>query len=216
MGISTTLAEQQKSLKKLHSVKRIGRSKLESASLFCLRDSDSFKTTWSDNLSRLSIEFSFDTEIFTSGVYHRTFRNHARRALRQPRRPRQRALGVRGVLLLGDDENGKDKLVNRIHEKHLLQCGAEDIASCRQLRFKACYHQTLTLIRAIRDCSSSRLHEFDDSDQTLLLKYSLGSPPDTTEEILVLGAMKSVWRKAAAMPQVICEIPQLSSMPSPQ
>lgn len=55
----------------------------DSASLCVLRDSASFSSRWSDNLSKLSLRFEFDKELFASSVYDRVFRKTVRNSFQQ-------------------------------------------------------------------------------------------------------------------------------------
>ncbi|KAH7073815.1 hypothetical protein BKA63DRAFT_604128 [Paraphoma chrysanthemicola] len=78
-----TLAEQRQLLERPRSRTVLQRVKDDSASLLVHRDSASFTTQSSDNLSRLSLVFTFDQEIFSSGVYHRVFRGTLKKGLRR-------------------------------------------------------------------------------------------------------------------------------------
>jgi hypothetical protein len=56
----------------------------DSASLMVHRDTTSIATQITDRLSKLSVAFSFDREVFTSNVYARFFRGLTKRVLRHP------------------------------------------------------------------------------------------------------------------------------------
>jgi len=52
----------------------------DSVSLVVHYEPDSRRTSFTDNLSRLSVKFGFDNVLLGSGVYSRTWRNHIRLA----------------------------------------------------------------------------------------------------------------------------------------
>ncbi|KAH7089620.1 hypothetical protein FB567DRAFT_590429 [Paraphoma chrysanthemicola] len=78
-----TLAEQRQLLERPRSRTVLQRVKDDSASLLVQRDSASFMTHLSDNLSKISLVFTFDQEIFSSDVYHRVFRGTFKKGLRR-------------------------------------------------------------------------------------------------------------------------------------
>jgi hypothetical protein len=55
---------------------------IDTASLFVHRDTDSLITRVTDNLSKLSIKFEFDSKLFVSKVYERAFRSSVKKSLR--------------------------------------------------------------------------------------------------------------------------------------
>jgi hypothetical protein len=61
--------------------------KIDSASLFVHRDSSSFISRWSDNLSKFSVRFDFDRELFVTSVYEKVFRSSVKDSLRQKHSP---------------------------------------------------------------------------------------------------------------------------------
>jgi hypothetical protein len=77
------MAEQSRLLEKPRTRRVLQRVKVDSASLFVHRDSSSFKSKMTDNLSKMSVVFDFDPEVFSSGVYHRVFRGSLKHRLRQ-------------------------------------------------------------------------------------------------------------------------------------
>lgn len=79
----------QKQLLERPRTRRILRSaKTDSESLFVHQDTTSFKSRFTDNLSKMSIVFDFDPAVFSSEVYHRVFRgslkDHLRKKPQQP------------------------------------------------------------------------------------------------------------------------------------
>lgn len=76
-----TTSEQKTLLRDSKTRKVIGRVELDSASLFVHRDSSSFISRWSDNLSKFSIRFDFDRELFVTKVYEKVFRGSVKDSL---------------------------------------------------------------------------------------------------------------------------------------
>jgi hypothetical protein len=74
---------QKQLLEKPKTRKVLQRVKADSASLFVHRDTASFKSKMTDNLSKMSLIFEFDSEVFYSQVYHRVFRGSLKTRLRQ-------------------------------------------------------------------------------------------------------------------------------------
>lgn len=76
----------------------------DSASLLVLRDSSSFRSSYTDTLSKLSIVFAFDAQILASRIYHRAFQSNLTFALKAWRKRRD------GMIL--SDESGSNELVH--------------------------------------------------------------------------------------------------------
>lgn len=68
-------------LEKSSSRKAIQRVKDDSSSLYVHRGSTSLRSTCTDKLSKISREFQFDRELFTSRVYERAVRSSLKRTL---------------------------------------------------------------------------------------------------------------------------------------
>jgi hypothetical protein len=66
---------------------------LDSASLFVHRDSSSFISRWSDSLSKLSIRFEFDRELFVTKVYERWLRSTVKDSLQRRQESLQQGNG---------------------------------------------------------------------------------------------------------------------------
>jgi len=96
-------------------------------SLYVHRDSASLTSRITDNMSKISRIFDFDSDIFSSGVYERAFRGSVRDLLKR----RQQTLrshppipsipestmtvkSLHNICLLGPDQIGMDLLVNTI------------------------------------------------------------------------------------------------------
>jgi hypothetical protein len=113
---SNTLSEQNRQLVTTKARKVLKRAQADSVSLFVQRDTASFTSKMTDNLSKISRVFEFDRDVFSTSVYERAFRGSVKQALKQPRdlnppvpRPRYNR-----IHLLGDDESAKDLVVSAI------------------------------------------------------------------------------------------------------
>lgn len=85
--ISTTLAEQKQLLEKPNARKVLARPKADSVLMMVQRDSAFFVSRWTDNLSKLSRAFRFDTEVLYSRVYERVFLSSLKQLVRPQRSP---------------------------------------------------------------------------------------------------------------------------------
>ena len=164
--------------------------------MFGLRDSNSIFSKKSDTFSNFSVIFDFDAEVLSSTVYQRVVRSSLKKAWKQPHRSQPKRFETERVLLLGDDEQVKDSLVNTIHDTYLQQCAAEDIATCRLLRLRACLEHTKKLIQTHHrhDCPLGL--KFRAHEQNILMECSLDSDTASSVEEQVLDAMADTWRKA--------------------
>ncbi|KAF2826219.1 hypothetical protein CC86DRAFT_455781 [Ophiobolus disseminans] len=79
----TSLSEQRKLLEEPKSRKAIDRVKADSVSLLVHWDSASFVSNGTDNMSKLSHVFDFDTEILATSVYERVLRNSLKQSIRR-------------------------------------------------------------------------------------------------------------------------------------
>ena len=80
---SKTLSAQQRYLETSKNRKVLHRAKADSVSLYVHRDSASLTSKMTDNLSKISRVFEFDSNIFSTGVYERAFRGSVRDLLRR-------------------------------------------------------------------------------------------------------------------------------------
>lgn len=77
------VSAQQQLLARPESRKTLRRAKIASASLLSQRDTaSSVRTSWTDNLSKMSLVFDFDNDVFSSGVYTRVFRELSKYRIR--------------------------------------------------------------------------------------------------------------------------------------
>ena len=92
------MAEQKEILESDRSRNIINQIKDDTSSLFCLRDSMSFRTSLTsptERFSMLSREFDFDAEIIQSKVYNKQMKSFMRRAIRGSKRAMTGAAGLR-------------------------------------------------------------------------------------------------------------------------
>lgn len=113
---SNTLFEQQQHLETTKTRKVLKRAQADSVSLCAQRDTASFASKMTDNLSKISRVFEFDQKVFSTRVYERAFRGSVKQALRK-----QQALPLSGrhprhdcIYLLGDSEIGKNVVINAL------------------------------------------------------------------------------------------------------
>ena len=79
---SISIAEQGKVLTKSSTRKAIESIRKDSESLIVHRDRDSLLTRYTDNLSKLSMVFGFDGDLFASKVYQSVIRNRLKNTIR--------------------------------------------------------------------------------------------------------------------------------------
>lgn len=80
---SKILSEQKSLLENSNTRKVFTRAQIDSASLYVNRDSASFVSRFTDNLSKLSVVFNFDSELFSSRIYQQALRGSVKEALRR-------------------------------------------------------------------------------------------------------------------------------------
>ncbi|KAL2867253.1 G-protein alpha subunit-domain-containing protein [Aspergillus lucknowensis] len=120
-----TSAEQKALLERSSSQKILRQTNLDSASLMVQYDTDSFASRLTDTLSRLSLKFSFDRDLFTSDVYGRFFRELTKRhpdgsQTRVPAAERETVVDdepeqpERSVLFIGSEYSGIDATLQKV------------------------------------------------------------------------------------------------------
>jgi hypothetical protein len=130
---SKTLSAQQRYLETSKNRKVLHRAKADSVSLYVHRDSASLTSKMTDNLSKISRVFEFDSDVFSTGVYERAFRGSVKDLLkRRPQILKTDSLaalktdptfmnnGLRRIRILGQDQIGKESLVNKIESADLI------------------------------------------------------------------------------------------------
>ncbi|KAH7392969.1 hypothetical protein BKA66DRAFT_567694 [Pyrenochaeta sp. MPI-SDFR-AT-0127] len=99
-----TISEQQGLLEKPKTRSALQRARADSLSLFVHRDTESLRSQVTDNLSKMSLVFDFDPEIFSSSPYHRVFRGSLKHFLRQ-QQPQQQEQSLQEKRSKVDDRN---------------------------------------------------------------------------------------------------------------
>ena len=131
---SKTLSAQQRYLETSKNRKVLHRAKADSVSLYVHRDSASLTSKMTDNLSKISRVFEFDSNIFSTGVYERAFRGSVRDLLRRRQQtmtaqssttPNTESMstsnGLKKIRILGQDHTGEGLLVNCIQAAHHIE-----------------------------------------------------------------------------------------------
>jgi hypothetical protein len=199
---SKTLAAQQRYLKTNKNRKVLDRAKTDSVSLYVHRDSASLTSKVTDNLSKISRVFEFDSNIFSTGVYERAFRGSVRELLRRPQQtiiaqpstaPKAESVstsnGLRKIRILGEDHTGKGLLASCIEPSHLID------REQYQLYISKFQELCIDLVFAI---VKDRSDVCNDEDVWILTSYAVLEP--YSSQISVRGdALKScarIMRKA--------------------
>lgn len=176
------------------------------------RDGDSISTQTTDGLSKLSIAFSFDQEVFNSSVYERYFRGFAKKVLRNPqkhdkasREQSQTNPSVsqntknyeNKVLLFGYDDTQTDEFLSQIFtSKH-----AAYIDISLNLKRAAVYRYLIINVKRLiigLKASGFRLClEINLSYCAFLLGYVDNLDPAEPLDARVGEAIKSFWRDPA-------------------
>lgn len=119
-------------------------------SLLVHRDSSSFVSRWTDNLSKLSHVFEFDKEVLSTRVYENVFRNTFKRSIRHqamvvPKAP------VYYCLLAGDNNVSKVNIERSILSCHTYKQSADAayLVNSDLALQRSCVKYTLMIIRDI-------------------------------------------------------------------
>jgi len=187
-------------LEKSSSRKIFKRVKDDSPSLYVHRDTASFHSRCTDNLSKISMVFAFDRELFLSDIYERVLRGSLKESLRrqqadvkstktidlalkaEERRQRRECK----VLVLGGPESGAETLMKqmKIHYGY----STEELFSYRDVVRSG----VLKAMRAVME--HLRGIELDDKNMNyvkIILQETEESRASVTET--TLAAMKSLW-----------------------
>lgn len=121
-----------------------------------------------DNLSKISRIFEFDQNIFSTRVYERAFRGSVKSALRQQQvaAPAGQMAPYERIYLLGDDEAGKDLLINALYPTHT-EDYTEDWMLYRLQMQQLCVDLISTIIKR-------GTPDWDAQHISVLLSYSKG------------------------------------------
>ncbi|CAN9138095.1 unnamed protein product [Alternaria alternata] len=200
-----TLSAQQRYLETSKNRKVLHRAKADSVSLYVHRDSASLTSKMTDNLSKISRVFEFDSNIFSTGVYERAFRGSVRDLLRrrqqnmtaqsstaQKTESVSTSNSLRKIRILGQDHTGKDLLVNCIEAAHLI-----DQEQCRLYNSKLqelCIDLVSTIVKDRSDVC-------DDEDVRILTSYAVLEPHSSQTSVRkdALNSCVRIMRKAVEL-----------------
>jgi hypothetical protein len=184
---SNTLSEQQRHLETSKTRKVLKRAQADSVSLCAQRDTASFASKMTDNLSKISRVFEFDPNIFSTRVYERAFRGSIKQALRQHQvapLSKQR-LRYNRVHFLGNDEVGKNIIINALGSA-LSNLNAADWILYRSQLQQLCVDLLCTIIKR-------GTPDWNTEHAAVILSYSQGAHeigPSFTE---ALDACAILW-----------------------
>jgi len=181
---SKTLSAQQQYLETNKNRKVLHRAKADSVSLYVHCDSASLTSKMTDNSSKISQVFEFDSGVFSTGVYERAFRGTFRNLLkRRPQTLKTDSLaapktepktepvstdnGLGRIRILGQDQISKESLVNEIASAY--QITREQFCLYQWKFQKLCLNLVLTMVR---DCSNV----CDDEWVRILTSYAVLDP----------------------------------------
>ena len=165
MDVSASVTEQKTELARSRT-RKIIKGMQEDSSLYVHRDAASFRSYYTDTLSKWSRAFSFDNAILSSVVYQRVFRGLMKESFRQTqfkarswkknfeiekslRSSRQQSLQEIRILLAGDPETKQSTLANMLDAHGPVSI--EDASGWRR-RVK---ELSLMHLRSFFDCTAS-------------------------------------------------------------
>ncbi|KAH7089580.1 hypothetical protein FB567DRAFT_626907 [Paraphoma chrysanthemicola] len=163
----TSLADQKELLERPKTRETFALTQSDSSSLLVLRDSASFVSKWTDNLSRLSRVFDFDTEVLASRAYGRVFRESLKHLIKK--RSTSCSTPMQHILLLGHNDTPKIEVETFI----LTKLQAQPSWEAKLLEFTSpelqvsCVQLTLAVVK--------RLYGSEKSFRTRQMKYLLNS-----------------------------------------
>ncbi|KAI4932446.1 hypothetical protein J4E85_002844 [Alternaria conjuncta] len=206
-----TLSEQQRILGTNKTRKVLDRAKADSISLYVHRDSASLTSKMTDNMSKISRVFEFDSNIFSTGVYERAFRGSVRDLLKRRQQtlrshpiassavePTPTPGSLQSICFLGPDQIGMDLLIDTIQtdQHHLHDEWALHQWELRKLFLSL----VITIVR-------TRSDHCDEEDAGIVMRFM------RTEEYLeryselhsvshkALGACTRIWNDAVQLAQ---------------
>lgn len=195
-------------LEKSSTRKLIRRMEIDTASLVVHRDTDSFITQMTDNLSKLSAVFTFDHELFVSKVYERALRGSVKKSLKIQQEypdPRKRSQAIDyelwndklrsrkecKVLLFGDESSGKDQLVNQMKIAYQDGYTIEYLITYRLTIYKNVIDSIKCVIEAMWQFEIELENEANRKLCDLLMNYTVDSDSPLGETIG--DAISSIW-----------------------
>ena len=201
------MSEQRSLLQESKTRKDIGLMKLDSASLFVHRDSSSFISRWSDNLSKISLCFGFDRELFGTRVYERVFRGAVKASIRKlgghkfeensgfitriQRNP-WRGRELQSVFLLGNDQKGKQKMIETVKSFRPDGYTGDELASYRYHIYQNIVDYAKELVQAIKLFDNGPDSEGRYSCYDFLLAYRVRPDRNTLLEHTVIEAIEAL------------------------
>lgn len=161
-------------------------------SLLVLRDSASFVSKWTDNLSKLSYTFDFDTELLSSWVYRRMFRESLKQSIRK-RSIATSSAPVQHILLLGHNDMPKIEVESCILSQHQAQPSSEAklLAKAGARLRVSCARLTLGVVRDLYGDEKSFRPRFIES----MMMMDQESRQST--DLYLLHAITTFWRHPA-------------------
>ncbi|KAH8710057.1 hypothetical protein GQ44DRAFT_776823 [Phaeosphaeriaceae sp. PMI808] len=184
-----TVSEQQRHLRSNRSRKVLNRAHADSVSLCVQRDTASFASKMTDNLSKISRIFDFDPKIFSTRVYERAFRGSIMQALKQQQlfSPPPTPVRCERIYLLGDDEAGKDVIINALYGT-FTGSHPEEMVLYRSQLMQLCVELMCTIVKRVPSDWSTA-----DAQITILLAYSLCVDKDRPRFADALDACAILW-----------------------
>lgn len=210
---SETSAEQNALLVRSSSRKTFRQLNNDSASLFVHRDSASIATQTTDGLSKLSLAFSFDQEVFNSSVYERYFRGFAKKALRQPRRHHNAVTEqaaqmthtlsysvrhhVNKLLLFSYNYTRIDDFLHRMLPQRYTGCTGISLILERAAVYRYLIIYVKGLVMGLKASGFEFSLETNSANADFLLSYVDDMNPRRPLDVRVADAIKSLWRDPA-------------------
>ncbi|KAF2829614.1 hypothetical protein CC86DRAFT_464147 [Ophiobolus disseminans] len=165
-----TLFEQQLHLEATKTRKVLKRAQADTVSLFVQRDAASFASKMTDNLSKISRIFEFDTSVFSTRVYERAFRGSVKQVLRQ----RQIAASptamshYKDICVFGDRGTSMNLVINAIQpDPDLNHTNTQDWERYKLHMQRLCVNLMCTIIKR-------GTPDWDSQHVSVLLAYSDG------------------------------------------
>ncbi|KAH6875266.1 hypothetical protein BKA58DRAFT_379513 [Alternaria rosae] len=203
-----TIGAQQRYLETKKTRKVLQRAKTDSVSLYVHRDTASLTSKMTDNLSKISRTFEFDSNVFSTGVYERAFRGSIKDILRRRQHTVISPLPASGktegvstpkpfktIRILGQDQIGMDMLVNAIEIK------TDSLGPSHNWHLYQSRLQQLCLSLLCKILLETRLNFSDHEHMDVLKLYSDPYPEETSAPPDVLEACANVWRDATRLNQ---------------
>lgn len=192
-------------LQKSRNRKVLGRAQFDSASLYVHRDSNSIISRFTDNLSKLSIVFDFDSELFASKIYQQILRGSVKQALKREqdnllswkidRRLQKDARSNQyehKVIVLGTEASGRRDLMKMI--KILHNDNATGLLSCRLDIHKHIIKSVADLIGILEKLKIIPEKEVNREHHTFLRLHLETLHLGTFLDIHVGEAISSLWK----------------------